>query len=81
MEPLPGEDVNIPQAQRRPPAQPLADFVGRKDRDAAMAAAHATGDYSQRQIAEASGVHSTTVGRAVQVRAVRTDESWPTSMQ
>lgn len=70
MEPLPGEDVNIPQAQRRPPAQPLADFVGRKDRDAAMAAAHATGEYSYQQIAKAFGVHFTTVGRVVRARAV-----------
>lgn len=62
--------MNIPQAQRRRPAQPLADFVGRKDRDAAMAAAHATGEYSYQQIAKAFGVHFTTVGRVVRARAV-----------
>ena len=64
------EDVNIPRAQRRPPALPLADFVGHGDRDAAMAAAHATGEYSYQQIAKAFGVHFTTVGRVVRARAV-----------
>ena len=67
------EDVNIPHAQRRPPAPPLAEFVRRKGRDAAMAAAHATGEYSYQQIAEAFGVHFTTVGRVV--RAARAGES------
>jgi len=68
-----GDDVNVPRAQRRPPASPLEEFVDRgEDRDAAMAAAHATGEYSYQQIAEAFGVHFTTVGRAVRAaRAAR----------
>ena len=65
------EDVSIPHAQRRPPAPPLAEFVGHRDRDAAMAAAHATGEYSYQQIAKAFGVHFTTVGRVVRARAAR----------
>ena len=60
-----GDDVNVPRAQRRPPAPPLAQFVGRTNRHEAMAAAHATGQYSYQQIADAFGVHFTTVGRAV----------------
>ncbi|MCB1909275.1 MAG: transposase [Rhodocyclaceae bacterium] len=64
------DDVNVPRAHRRPPAPPLAVFVAEcTDRGAAMAAAHATGEYSYQQIAEAFGVHFTTVGRAV--RAAR----------
>ena len=69
-----GEDVNIPRAQRRPPAPQLTVFVtGSRDRDDAMAAAHATGQYSYQQIAEAFGVHFTTVGRAVRASKGR----WP----
>ena len=64
------DDVNIPAAQRRPAAPPLAVFVAQRgDRDGAMVAAHATGEYSYMQIAEAFGVHFTTVGRIV--RAAR----------
>ncbi len=60
------DDVNIPATQRRPPPPPLASFVARDgERDSAMAAAHRTGEYSYQQIAEAFGVHFTTVGRAV----------------
>ena len=60
------DDVNVPIAQRRPPAPPLAEFIAAgDDRDSAMVAAHATGQYSYQQIGEAFGVHFTTVGRAV----------------
>ncbi|MCB1887163.1 MAG: transposase [Rhodocyclaceae bacterium] len=60
------DNVNIPAAQRRPPPPPLASFLtAGAGRDAAMAAAHATGEYSYQQIGEAFGVHFTTVGRAV----------------
>lgn len=59
-------DVNIPSAQRRAPPPPLASFTaGGLGREAAMAAAHATGEYSYQEIALAFGVHFTTVGRAV----------------
>lgn len=60
------DDVNIPAAQRRSPAPPLSAIAAAHPaRDAAMAAAHATGQYSYQQIAEFFGVHFTTVGRAV----------------
>ena len=52
----------------------LAQFVaGGDERDAAIAAAHATGQYCYQQIADAFGVHFTTVGRAV--RAAKTRRS------
>lgn len=63
-------DVNIPKAHRRPPAAPLSAIAAtHSSRDAAMVAAHATGEYSYQQIAEYFGVHFTTVGRLV--RAAR----------
>ncbi|HRD73924.1 MAG: transposase [Dechloromonas sp.] len=65
------DDVNIPRAQRRPPAPPLSEIaIAHASRDAAMVAAHRTGEYSYQQIAEYFGVHFTTVGRIV--RAGRT---------
>lgn len=63
------DDVNIPRAQRRPPAPPLKVIAtNHTDRDDAMAAAWATGEYSYAQIAKHFGVHFTTVGRAVRKR-------------
>ena len=60
------EDVNIPRAQRRPPAPSLAAIARKhRDRNAAMVAAHATGEYSYQQIGGRFGVHFTTVGRVV----------------
>lgn len=58
--------LEVPRAQRRAPAPPLARFV-RLDapRDVAMAQAYATGAYSQLEIAQAFGVHYATVSRAV----------------
>ena len=60
------DDINIPRAQRRPPA-PSLDAIAAvyADRDAAMRAAWATGEYSYAQIAACFGVHFTTVGRVV----------------
>ena len=59
-------DVNIPRAHRRPPAPPLSEIAAtHSDREAAMAVAHASGEYSYQQIAEFFGVHFTTVGRVV----------------
>ncbi len=60
----------IPRAQRRPIKQPMESY--RKnfaDRDEAMAAAYASGDYTLQQIAEAFGVHYATVSRAVGKRS------------
>ena len=59
-------DPNIPGIQRRPLAPPLADIAQRyQNRDEAMVAAYATGEYSYAQIADYFGVHFTTVGRIV----------------
>lgn len=68
-------DVQIPQAQRRPPATPLVE-IARKEasREAAIVAAYATGAYSYQDIAEYFGVHFTTVGRIVRkARRTRTE--------
>jgi REP element-mobilizing transposase RayT len=60
------DDINIPRAQRRPPAPSLASIAkAHGDRDAAMRAAWNTGQYSYTQIAAHFGVHFTTVGRCV----------------
>ncbi len=66
------DDVNIPKAQRRPPA-PSLDTVARnhRNRDEAIVAAHASGGYSYQQIAEYFGVHFTTVGRIVRAAKSR----------
>ncbi len=59
-------DINIPRTQRRKPAAELPVIAARhRNKEAAMVAAHATGQYSYQQIADHFGVHFTTVGRAV----------------
>ena len=59
-------DVNIPRAQRRPPAPSLGHIEReQKERDAAVVAAHATGQYSYEQIGKHFGLHFTCVGRIV----------------
>jgi REP element-mobilizing transposase RayT len=59
-------DVNIPRAQRRPPAKSLASFErAHAVRDDAIVAAYATGQYSYQQIADHFGLHFTTVGLIV----------------
>jgi REP element-mobilizing transposase RayT len=56
----------VPRAQRRSLAEPLADFAGRyPDRGEAMARAFATGVYTMQAIADFFGVHYSTVSRAV----------------
>lgn len=56
----------IPRAQRRPLARPLAHYLN-SETDAAlsMAQAYATGDYTLSEIADCFGVHYATVSRAV----------------
>lgn len=62
----PTQDVNITRAQRRPPAPTLKAIEAKHpDRNLAMVAAHATGEYSYQEIAEHFGIHFTTVGRIV----------------
>ena len=58
--------AEIPRTQRRPLAQPLTYYrESIADPKAAMSAAYATGDYTMRQIADAFGVHYSTVSRAL----------------
>ena len=56
----------VPRAQRRPPALPLAEYAKRyPQRRSAMAAAYRSGDYTLKAIAEHFGVHYSTVSRAL----------------
>jgi len=60
------QDVNIPQAQRRPPAPSLAAIArAHNTRNQAIMAAYATGDYSYYQLAAFFRLHFTTVGKIV----------------
>ena len=60
------DDVQIPMAQRRPPA-PSLDEIKRlaSDRNSAIVEAYATGGYSYQQLADHFGLHFTTVGKIV----------------
>ena len=63
---LPERLREVPRAQRRPLAKPLADLARRyPDRREAMGRAFQTGVYSMKEIAEFFGVHYATVSRAV----------------
>jgi REP element-mobilizing transposase RayT len=55
----------IPRAQRRAPAKPLAHYVRLPDTEQGMQSAYASGAYTLAQIAEHFGVHYSTVSRAV----------------
>ncbi|MCP5246781.1 MAG: transposase [Burkholderiales bacterium] len=62
------EDVNIPKAQRRPPAPSLENIAqSYASRNAAIVAMHATGEYSYSQIAVFFNLHFTTVGKIVRL--------------
>lgn len=59
-------DVNIPKVHRRPPAKPLEEIAADyRDRNEAIVAAYATGEFSYQQLADYFEVHFTTVGRIV----------------
>ena len=59
----------IPRAQRRALAKALAFYRDEfNDAKSGMAAAYATGDYTQQAIADAFGVHYATVSRAINDR-------------
>jgi len=59
-------DVNITRVQRLRPAQPLAEIAAQyEDRNQAIVACYASGEYSYAQIAEHFNVCFTTVGRIV----------------
>ena len=58
------ETVGVPKAQKRPPARPLEYLAARyEDRNQAIVAAYATGEYSYQQIADFFGLHFTTIGK------------------
>ena len=60
------QDVNIPKAQRRPPAQPLEEIEKTcGSRNHTIVVAYSTGEYSYQQIANFFNVHFTTVGNIV----------------
>jgi len=60
------DDVQIPGAQRRPPAASLAEIERHaENRNSAIVKAYETGAYSYQQIADHFGIHFTTVGRIV----------------
>jgi putative transposase len=58
--------LDIPLAQRRRPRKPLAWFEEQHaERNAAMAAAYASGAYKQVELARHFGLHCTTVSRLI----------------
>ena len=60
------EDLNIPKAQRRPPAPSLEKIAqAHASRNEAIVAMYATGEYSYSQIAAFFNMHFTTVGKIV----------------
>ena len=64
------DDIQIPGAQRRPPAPSLPEIEKLSaNRDSAIVGAYATGAYSYQQIADHFGIHFTTVGRVVRSKA------------
>ncbi|WP_366944601.1 hypothetical protein [Accumulibacter sp.] len=62
-----GSDLReVPQARPRPTPRPLADFAGDiADQDHAIAAAHASGGYTLKQIGEHFGLHYSRVSRII----------------
>lgn len=61
-----GKDLTeVPRAQHRPLARPLAEFEADHPRDDAMALAYLSGRYTLSAIARHFGVHYATVSRAV----------------
>lgn len=57
--------TEVPRAQRRAPAKPLAYYVRLPDPKEGMRRAYESGDYTLAQIAEHFGVHYSTVSRAM----------------
>lgn len=55
----------IPRAQRKAQAKPLSDYSSFSDRNEGITAAHQTGDYTMKQIADEFGLHYATISRIV----------------
>ena len=62
-------DPEIPRLQRRARPAPLSVFVAMPDRNSAIAKAYATGRYSQKDIADAFGLHYASVSRMAKAAA------------
>ena len=62
-------DREIPRLQRRAKPAPLSVFVAMPDRYSAIAKAYATGRYSQKDIADAFGLHYASVSRIAKAAA------------
>ncbi|MGG7056544.1 REP-associated tyrosine transposase [Nitrosomonas sp. ANs5] len=60
----------IPRAQRRANAKPLSYYSSFNDRNAGIAAAYQTGDYTMKAIADEFGLHYATVSRIVKKAGV-----------
>ena len=61
-----GKDLSeIPARQRRAPPKPLEVYASRKDRDAAIAEAYASGGYSMKVIGDHFGIHYSYVSRII----------------
>ncbi|AGA89641.1 transposase [Thioflavicoccus mobilis 8321] len=61
----------VPLAQRRPPAKPLAEYVSLyPDRDQAIAAAYASGGYTLKEIGNHFGLHYARISRIVRAAGV-----------
>jgi hypothetical protein len=55
----------VPRIQRRAQAKPLSYYSSFGNRNAGIAAAYQTGDYTMKEIADAFGLHYATVSRVV----------------
>ena len=56
--------VGVPRAQKRAPAPPLEELAsGYDNRNDAIVAAYATGEYSYQQLGDFYGLHFTTIGK------------------
>jgi putative transposase len=59
----------IPQAQARPPARPLAEYDSQhRERDAAISAAFASGSYTLQEIGDYFGLHYSRVSKIVRAK-------------
>ncbi|MES2944850.1 MAG: helix-turn-helix domain-containing protein [Pseudomonadota bacterium] len=63
-------DSEIPRLQRRARVAPLSVFAAMPERNSAIVKAYCTGRYSQKEIADAFGIHYATVSRIVKTKAV-----------
>ena len=68
-----GDIKEIPRIQRRKKAKALSHYLAYDDAKLGMAAAYQTGDYTMNAIAQAFGVHYSTVSRAVKIAELGAD--------